>query len=49
MATLTTIGNVASAMGQAVEKASKVRGFCYAFVIFFQLVLFFCCLLYEFN
>jgi len=34
MATLTTIGNVASAMGQAVEKASKVRGFCYAFIFF---------------
>lgn len=28
MATLTTIGNVASAMGQAVEKSSKVSGFC---------------------
>lgn len=27
MATLTTIGNVASAMGQAVEKSSKVSGY----------------------
>ena len=34
MATLTTIGNVASAMGQAVEKSSKVGGFCLLFSTF---------------
>lgn len=35
MATLNTIGNVASAMGQAVEKSSKVGVFC-SFVFSFQ-------------
>ena len=47
MASLTTIGNVASAMGQAVEKASKVRGFCSVFVFFSHLVLF-CRFLFEY-
>jgi len=37
MASLTAIGNVASAMGQAVEKASKVSGFCSVFVFFFPI------------
>jgi uncharacterized membrane protein YcaP (DUF421 family) len=39
MATLTTIGNVASAMGQAVEKSSKVSEICLAFVFIFQLLM----------
>ena len=41
MATLTTIGNVASAMGQAVEKSSKVSEFCSALVFSFQLLMFY--------
>jgi len=43
-ATLVTVGNVASAMGQAAEKASKVRGFCYVFLIMPSW-----CLLFELN
>lgn len=39
MATLTTIGNVASAMGQAVEKSSKVSELCLAFVFSFLLLM----------
>jgi len=41
MATLTTIGNVASAMGQAVEKSSKVSEFCSDLVFSFQLLMFY--------
>jgi hypothetical protein len=39
MATSTLIGNVASAMGQAVEKSSKVSEFCSVFVFSFQLLM----------
>jgi len=39
MATLTTISNLASAMGQAVEKSSKVSEFSSAFVFSSQLLL----------